>query len=169
MEVRLKPIYILAAVIALQSGVFAADPAKPDCVCGDACKCAPGVCPGGCPVASVKGEAPGHYERRCSNGKCYTVWVPDLVASPKAAPVKALTYDEVYAKVAKGEKVTLCVGVPAIAGAGHVETIKGWSPGVYECFKDAAGAHKMQLRSAFASGGNPFLIQSCANGNCPKR
>lgn len=78
------------------------------CVCGDGCKCAAGDCPGKCP----------------------------------------LTYEQVSARVAKGERLYLSVGVQAtglqkvcdgkqcrlLDVAAAVDSLTGFTPGVYECF-----------------------------------
>jgi hypothetical protein len=58
--------YLLTAIaLALATDLYAADPpaaqvtpayspaAKPGCICGDDCKCKPGVCPNKCPVAAA--------------------------------------------------------------------------------------------------------------------
>lgn len=61
---------------------------KPVCVCGDDCKCDPGVCPGKCPLLLAVADAPGgHWEQQCttdSRGRkfCVRVWIPDPATAP---------------------------------------------------------------------------------------
>lgn len=81
--------------------------------------------------------------------------------------------DDAYAVVAKGKKVVLCVGVPAIEGAYVTGPKKGIAPGVYDCFRED-GVNVMRLRPVAAVGhpasvygfANPFQ-SSCPSGNCP--
>jgi hypothetical protein len=46
------------------------------CVCGSACTCAEGACPGGCPTQPIQ------YVQRCENGVCRLV--PVSAAAPTA-------------------------------------------------------------------------------------
>lgn len=125
-------LFILSAVLALQSGfASAADPkpVKAKCTsCAD-CKCADGFCPKRCVVAIAKNDL-----------------------------------DAANAAVARGEKIVLCIGVPAVDGAYSCGSIKGYANGVYDCYREK-GVHLMQIRPAY-SVGNPFA-SPCASGNCP--
>lgn len=76
-----------------------------------------------------------------------------------------LSYAAAYAKVAAGERVTICVGVDAVAGACRVAKLSGIAPGVYDCEK-VNGTHVMKARPAAYSLGNPFA-SPCAGGKCP--
>ena len=147
------------------SPAFAADP-KPVCICGDACKCKKGDCPGKCPLAAIRANEPK----------------PTVKAYPDPKPNRDL--EAANAAVAKGQKAVLCLGVPAIDGAYCCGPIDGYANGVYDCSREN-GANVMRIRQTAASGtycvggvrysgsapavtysvGNP-LTGSCANGQC---
>lgn len=121
---------------------------------------------------------------KCADGFCPTRCTVTIAAvKPKG------DLDAANKSVAKGEKIVLCLGVPAIDGAYVCGSIKGYTDGVYDCWKQADGKHLMQIRTAssgtycvngtcYSPGtiqrgivqptyGNPF--GSCPNGNCPKQ
>lgn len=152
--------FVLAAVLAPQAGFASAAPQK--CSTCESCKCPEGFCPKRCAVDDVR-----------------------LVASKPKGDL-----DAANAAVAKGERVVLCLGVPAIDGAYSTGPIKGYTNGVYDCYRRPDGKHEMQIRSAAVIGaycvngtcyspgivqggivqptyGNPF--GSCPNGQCPKQ
>lgn len=122
----MRLLFILSAVLALQSGAISADPltrsnfgvvAAPsvpcfppgECVCSDGCKCSDKEkCPGGCPT-------------KATSELSY------------AAAVKAVT---------AGETLTVFVGVKATPVAGkwsRVESLPNLRPGVYRAYKAPAG------------------------------
>lgn len=91
-------------------------------------------------------------ECKCKLGDC-----------PGKCPVAAKRdLDAANAAVARGEKVVLCLGVPAVDGAYACGPIKGHADGVYDCWKQADGKHMMQLRVAAASSAGTY----CVNGTC---
>jgi hypothetical protein len=96
---------------------------------------------------------------KCALDACPAKCPRDLAAANKA--------------VAKGSKVVLCLGVPAIPGAYSCEARAGYVSGVYDCEKDAKGVHVMRLRVSAAPAiqygalSNPFQTGGCVNGNCP--
>lgn len=136
-----------------------------DCPDGGKCTCPPGKCD--CPGCGCN-----------ATGSCKSV------ASKR-------DYANACERVAKGERVTLCVGdCTAVDLHNRVESLPGFASGVYDCFQDARGVAVMQLRDAAASttcvGGkcysnvtpasyatparsNPFTVtrSSCPNGQCP--
>lgn len=116
-----RVLYILAAVFALQ-GVVRADDAKPRpvaisakcAVCGDECKCAPGVCPGKCPV-KAKGDANAAWASKADT-VVLCIGVPAIEGAYATGPKAGFTngvYD--FARGADGVyrgqlRVSACVG-----------------------------------------------------------
>ena len=58
---------------------------------------------------------------------------PSLVQPLKLPAKNAITYDELVARVYRGETLTVAVGIPAGAGVVSCE-IPGEKPGLWECF-----------------------------------
>jgi len=86
----------------------------------------------------------------CAPSECKCVTAPggkDTCGSfrcPANGAKKQLTYAEVYDRVAKGETLTLAVGVSCQTADGWVASLPSIAPGVYLCYREA-GANRMRL------------------------
>jgi hypothetical protein len=79
-------------------------------------------------------------------------------------------YAEACARVGRGERVTLYVGLPAQPGCGQVDALAGFSAGVYDCWREEPdGQHLMQPRASVAPvpGATAGFTVIPAFGGCP--
>lgn len=144
---------IVLLLVAMLAGTACADP-KP--VAGPKPIC---ICGDECKCK--KGDCPGKCPRMSPRGD----------------------YAAARAAVERGERIVLCVGVPAVEGAYVTASHSAIAPGIYDCFL-VGDRPSMQPRSAatVCVGGkcyspysappvvystNPF--GSCPSGQCPKK
>ncbi len=108
-----------------------------ECADGGKCKCAPGKC-------------------ECADCECKTTGSCKAVANDFTA---------CYNAVASGKRVTLVIGDTKTKGDYHTPSLKGFTPGVYDCYKTAAGVHVMEPKTVYVA--SPLLYSTCPNGKCP--
>lgn len=101
----------------------------------------------------------------CDRGACPTyspfpLPPPEVpVADVKVADSTASTaYATAVRRVEAGETVYLCVGVPIQDGCGHVDSLSGFTPGVYRCF--LANGRPVMERGKWS------LVRTCNGGSC---
>jgi hypothetical protein len=88
---------------------------------------------------------------------------------PSVTRLGSLGYPAAVAAVARGEQITLAIGVPAPSGAYHTDSVQGVAPGVYDCRLEG-GRPLMRLRSSVQQwlAPAPAPLPSCGPGGCPQ-
>lgn len=100
--------------------------------------------------------------------KAKCTYCTDCVCKDGDCPSKCAVsnYAAVYARVQRGERVTVTVGPGGF-------NLAGVAPGTYDCYLDASGRQMMQARqvvqvvTAAVPVGYGFPQQNCPNGRCP--
>ena len=77
------------------------------------------------------------------------------------------SYSAAVAAVRQGEQITLSVGVQG--GDFHVDTLAGFSPGLYTCWRDSNTGRQLMRPKADHAAGHYETVSECVDGVCTTR